>query len=367
MNPLRELQIYGQSFWIDYIRRGMITRGELKRMVEEDGLRGVTSNPTIFEQAIDGSTDYDEELKRLRNADPHMDAHWIYETLSIEDIRMAADVLRTVYEESGGADGYVSIEASPFLAHDTQATISEALRLWRGVDRPNVMIKVPGTREGIPAFEALISEGVNVNVTLLFSLAHYEAVANAYLRAVERCPNPQQIASVASMFLSRIDTAVDNVLARITGPEAATLRGKIAVCNAKLVYRRFRQIFRGPRFAAAARRGVKVQRPLWASTGTKNPEYPDTMYVEELIGPDTVNTMPPKTLDAFRDHGRVRGVTVEEETGEADARLDRLARLGVDLNQITQTLQDEGVAAFSTSLDKLLATLDRKSHAIQSV
>jgi len=367
MNPLKELQTYGQSFWIDYIRRSMITSGEMKRMVEEDGLRGVTSNPTIFEKAIDGSTDYDEALKKLRTADPHMDAHWIYETLSIEDIRMAADIVRPIYDETGGADGYVSIEASPFLAHDTQATISEARRLWRGVDRPNIMIKVPGTREGVPAFEALLTEGINVNVTLMFSLAHYEAVSNAYLRGVERCPNPDRIASVASLFLSRLDTAVDEALANINEPAAQTLRGKIAISNAKLIYQRFRQIFYGPRFTALRRRGVKVQRPLWASTGTKNPEYPDTLYVEELIGPDTVNTMPPKTLEAFRDHGQVRGATVEDGVGEADERIERLARIGIDLNEITQRLQEKGVAAFSASLDKLLATLDRKSHALQRV
>lgn len=366
MNALRELHVNGQSFWIDSIRRNMITGGELKSLVEEDDLRGVTSNPTIFEKAIDESTDYDEALKQLRAADPHMDAHWIYETLSIEDIRMAADVLRPVYDGTEGVDGYVSIEVSPFLAHDTNASISEARRLWRGVDRPNAMIKIPGTREGIPAFEALIAEGINVNVTLLFSQAHYEAAANAYIRGMEKCATPARMASVASMFLSRVDTEVDRALAA-NSAEAQSLRGKIAVSNAKLIYQRFWRIFGGSRFASLRQRGARVQRVLWASTGTKNPEYPDTMYIEELIGPGTVNTLPPKTLEAFRDHGRVRGITVEEGVGEAESRIDRLSRLGVNLDEITQRLQDEGVEAFAASLDKLLSTLDRKCHAIQSV
>jgi len=364
MNPLRELQNYGQSLWLDYIRRSLITGGELTRLVEEDGLRGLTSNPTIFEKAIAGSTDYDKALHLLLAEDPHADARTLYEALAIEDIRMAADILRSVYDETDGADGFVSLEVSPHLARDTAGTVAEARRLWQVVDRPNLMIKVPATPEGIPAVEALIAEGINVNVTLMFSLAHYEAVAHAYLRGVERCPDPSKVASVASFFVSRVDTAVDRALETIGTREALALRGTIAIAKAKRVYRRFREIFSSEPFKALRQRGARVQRPLWASTGTKNPAYPDVLYVEELIGPDTVNTLPPATLSAFRDHGRVRGATVQEGLAEAETALTALEELGIDLDAITEQLQAEGVAAFARSFDQLLAALEEKRHAL---
>lgn len=364
MNPLKELQKQGQSIWLDYIRRNMIQSGELKRLVEEDGLRGVTSNPTIFEKAIAGSTDYDETLRATLSKDSRADAGKLYETLAIEDIRLAAEILRPVYDETGGADGFVSLEVSPHLAHDTKATIAEAKRLKATVDRPNVMIKVPATPEGIPAIEALIADGVNVNITLMFSLSHYNAVAWAYIRGLERCADPKEVSSVASFFISRVDTMIDRELQRLGTPEAQGLLGKIAVANSKIVYRRFRDIFHGEGFAALRSRGVRVQRPLWASTGTKNPDYSDVLYVENLIGPDTVNTLPPATLDAFRKHGWVGGATVTEKLDEADSALLRLKQLGIDLEAVGKKLQEDGVAAFATSFDELMAALEKKRKSI---
>jgi transaldolase/glucose-6-phosphate isomerase len=364
MNPLRELQEQGQSVWLDYIRRSLIRSGELKRLVDDDGIRGVTSNPTIFEKAIAGSTDYDDALSAVLAKDAKRDVQKLYEPLAIEDIRMAADVLRVVYDQTGGDDGYVSLEVSPHLAHDAQATISEAKRLKAAVDRPNVMIKVPATEAGIPAVEELIAANVNVNVTLMFSLGHYEAVAQAYLRGLQRCANPSKVASVASFFVSRIDTAVDEALQERTGPEAAALLGHIAIANAKVVYRRFLQIFSGEGFAALQQQGAKVQRPLWASTGTKNPRYSDVLYVENLIGPQTVNTLPPATIDAFRDHGRISGATVKEGLADADAALARLQGLGIDLDTITAKLQTDGVAAFAASFDQLMAALATKRKSL---
>ncbi|MFQ5795439.1 MAG: bifunctional transaldolase/phosoglucose isomerase [Candidatus Bipolaricaulia bacterium] len=362
---LKELHKHGQSIWLDYIRRSLITSGELQRLVEEDGLRGVTSNPTIFEKAIAGSTDYDDTLTALVDADPHTDTSALYETLAIEDIQMAADVLRSVYDETDGADGFVSLEVSPHLAHDTEGTIAEARRLWQAVDRPNLMIKAPATPEGIPAIETLIAEGINVNVTLIFSLAHYEAVAHAYIRGLERSTDPRRVASVASLFVSRIDTAADRALEEIGTPEALALRGKIAIANAKMTYQRFREIFYDKPVADSNQQGARVQRPLWASTGTKNPAYSDVLYVEELIGPDTVNTLPPSTLNAFRDHGRVQ-TTVQQGLEEAQAALARLAELDVDLDAITEKLQADGVDAFANSFDQLLGTLKEKRRAIQA-
>src|SRR5688572_12799531 len=286
MNPLKELLAQGQSIWLDYMRRNLIRTGELKRLIGEDGIRGVTSNPTIFEKAMAGSTDYDDAIRAILAGEPKIDVGSLYERLAVEDIQMAADILRPVYDETGGADGFVSLEVSPHLAHDTQGTIAEAKRLRATVDRPNVMIKVPATPEGIPAIETLTAEGVNINVTLMFSMAHYEAVARAYVQGLERCADPSKVASVASFFVSRVDTVADKALEAIGTHEAKALLGKIAIANSKVVYRRFLEIFHGEGFASLRQRGARVQRPLWASTGTKNPAYSDVLYVENLIGPE---------------------------------------------------------------------------------
>ncbi len=363
MNSLRALQDYGQSVWLDYIHRNLITTGELKRLVTDDGLSGVTSNPTIFQKAIGEGTDYDDILRTILKAEPDIDTQTLYERLAIEDIQMATDILRPVYDATDGLDGLVSLEPSAQLAYDTKATITEARRLWRLVDRPNLMIKVPSTPEGIPAVETLIAEGININITLMFSLTHYEAVAQAYIRGLERTADPHRVASVASFFVSRVDTYVDRELEKIGTPEALALRGKIAIANSKLAYRRFREIFYGEPFAALRQQGAQVQRPLWGSTSTKNPAYHDVLYVEELIGPDTVNTIPPTTLNAFRDHGQVRP-SLLEGLEEAEESLARLAELGVDLDTITEQLQTDGVAAFAASLDQLLAELEQKRRVI---
>ena len=363
MNPLRQLREQGQAAWLDYIQRSLIHDGGLRRLVQEDGLGGVTSNPSIFEKAIGGSNDYDSAIADQLDRNRRTTASELYESLAIEDIRMAADELRPVYDETGGGDGYVSLEVSPYLADDTDATLAEARRLWQAVDRPNLMVKVPGTAEGVPAFEALIAEGINVNVTLMFSLATYEAVAQAYLRGLARCAAPERVGSVASFFVSRVDTYADQALEKVGTPEALALRGQVAIANAKLTYRRFREIFYGEPFAALAAKGARVQRVLWASTSTKNPAYRDVLYVEELIGRDTVDTLPPATLDAFRDHGRVRP-SLEEGVDEAAAVIDRLGEVGVDLDDITDRLQRDGVAAFAASFDGLLSAVERKRRAM---
>lgn len=365
MNPLKGLQKYGQSVWLDYIHRNLMRSGELTRLVEQDGVSGVTSNPTIFEKAIAGSHDYDDALRGVLVSHPAVDVGTLYEALAIEDIRMAADILRPVYDEADGADGFVSLEVSPHLAHDTAKTITEARRLRQVVGRPNLMLKVPATPAGIPAIETLIAEGVNINVTLIFSLEQYEAVAHAYLRGVKRHPDPRRVASVASFFVSRVDAAIDRTLEAIGTPEALALRGQIAIANVKMAYRRFRELFSGERWEGLSKRGARVQRPLWGSTGTKNPTYSDVLYVAELIGPDTVNTIPPATLDAFRDHGRLRG-SLTEELLKAAAALDRLVGLNVDLMRITEQLQHEGVAAFTKSYDQLLAALHEKRSAMET-
>ena len=361
---LKELARHGQSVWLDFISRKLICNGDLKRLVENDGVRGVTSNPTIFEKAIAGSTDYDQTLRALLSKDPDADVEKLYEPLAIEDIRMAADVLRPVYNETDAADGYVSLEVSPHLAHDTQATIAEARRLRAEVDRPNVMIKVPATPEGIPAVETLIAEGVNVNITLMFSMAHYEAVARAYINGLARSTNPAKIASVASFFVSRVDTMVDRALESLGTAQALALLGKIAIANSKMVYNRFLQIFHGEGFAALRQRGARVQRPLWASTGTKNPKYSDVLYVENLIGRETVNTLPPDTLKAFEDHGRIIEDAVRENLDDAAAVLGRLKALGIDLNTIAEKLQADGVASFTASFDQLMAALEKKRKSM---
>jgi transaldolase len=364
MDPLKRLQESGQSVWMDYIRRDFIAKGELSRLIKDDGLAGITSNPTIFEKAINESSHYDEALRKLLEANPHIDAAKVYDKLSVEDIRMAADVLRPVYDHTKRADGFVSIEVSPHLSRDSEGSIAEARRLWREVDRPNLMVKIPATREGIPAIEACLSEGININITLMFSLAHYRAVAEAFLRGAARCPRPETLSSVASVFVSRIDTMVDPNLESIGTREALDLRGKIAIANAKVIYQEFCNIFRGERFAKLRDRGVRVQRVLWGSTGTKNPAYSDVLYVEELIGSETINTMPPKTISAFRDHGRVRGATVQQGVESARADLTRLKSLGIDLDTVTEKLQQEGIAAFIESFDKLIAGVEKKCHAI---
>ena len=363
-NPLRELHEHGQAIWLDYIRRKLITSGDLKQLVDDDGLSGVTSNPTIFDKAIAGSDDYDETLRKTLVTEPKAAPMALFDVLEIEDIQAAADVLHPVYNSTKGADGFVSIEVSPKIAHDTTESIKEARRLWQAVNRPNLMVKIPATREGIPAILTCISEGININITLMFSLEHYEAVANAYISGLERAKDPAHVASVASIFVSRIDTAVDALLEKIGTPQALALQGKIAVANTKMVYKRFQELFAGERWEKLARRGARVQRPLWASTGTKNPKYSDVLYVEELVGPDTINTMPPATMNAFRDHGQVRGDTVMENVNEAEAQLAALKKLGIDLHQVTEKIQEDGVVAFVESLDKLLESLEQKRLAI---
>ncbi|HXK61648.1 MAG TPA: transaldolase [Acidobacteriota bacterium] len=364
MNPLLELRQKGQSVWLDYIQRSLITSGGLLSLIENDGVRGVTSNPSIFEKAIDTDADYDGALAELLARKPAITAQELYDVVVLEDVRNAADILRPWYDESGGTDGFVSVEPPPQLTTDTAATIAEARRLWRTIDRPNLMIKVVATTDGVRAVEELIAEGINVNITLMFSLAHYEAVAHAYIRGLERCARPGTVASVASFFVSRVDTQVDKLL-EANGSEAALdLRGKIAITNAKIVYRRFREIFYGDAFSKQRDRGARVQRPLWASTSTKNPQYRDVVYVEELIGADTVNTLPPATLEAFRDHGRVRGATVMEGLAESEQELRQLADLGIDLNSIAEQLQKDGIKSFASAYGKVLAALDKRCELI---
>lgn len=359
MNPLHELHALGQSIWLDAISREIIASGTLKRLIDQDALRGVTSNPSIFDQAISNSADYDARLQSLLGDGVRRDLKSLYEALAIDDIRDAADLLRPVFEHSQGSDGFVSIEVSPHLAHDTDGSVAEGRRLWQEVDRPNVMIKIPATDEGVRAIEALIAGGINVNATLMFSLQHYDGVALAYMNGLARCAQPDRVASVASFFVSRVDTAVDALLERIVAAEARALRGRIAVANAKLAYDRFREYFHGEAFAALRARGARVQRPLWGSTGTKNKAYSDVLYVDELIGPETVNTLPMATLDAFRDHGHVR-TTLSDGLDRARADIARLPGLGIDLAAITERLQEDGIVAFTASFENLLASLDAK-------
>jgi transketolase/transaldolase len=363
-NPLLELENYGQGIWMDYLRRDLFSSGELKRYIEQDGLAGMTSNPTIFEKAISGSTEYDAQLRGLLGPNPNTPADVLYEKIAIQDIQTAADLFMPVYKRKDKADGYISLEVSPDLAHDTQGSIEQARRFWVTVARPNVMIKIPATREGIPAIETLISEGINVNITLMFSMAHYEAVAQAYIRGVERCRKPEGVASVASFFVSRVDTLVDKDLEAIGTKEALELRGQVGIANSRMVYRRFREIFEGPAFAALRKKGARIQRPLWASTGTKNPKYSDVLYVEELAGPDTVNTMPPETLKAFRDHGAAAKDALQR--GQPQEVLARLAKLGIDLNAVGEKLQQDGVDSFAASFKKLLSALEEKRKTILS-
>jgi transaldolase len=372
-NPLIELTGLGQSVWNDNIERKLVTSGELKRLVDEDGLSGVTSNPAIFEKAIASSDLYADQLGDL--AEKGKSAQEIYEALAIRDIQMAADVLASVYERTGGTDGFVSLECSPLLANDTQATIEETRRLWRLVDRRNVMIKIPGTPEGMPAIEQATYEGININITLLFSLHAYDQTMEAYIRGLERRVaenNPiDNISSVASFFVSRIDSAVDKELERRisqTGGEEEKVRlqsllGRIAIANAKMAYQRYKKVFHGERFAALKQKGAQVQRPLWASTSTKNPVYPDVYYVEALIGPETVDTLPPATIVAFRDHGRA-GVTIEDNLDEERVLLARLEEVGISLDQVTAHVLADAVRLFVEPFEKLLKTIESRAAEI---
>ncbi|NIS81211.1 MAG: bifunctional transaldolase/phosoglucose isomerase [Anaerolineales bacterium] len=361
MTKVDDLYALGQSVWYDNIRRALLDSGELKALIDA-GVKGVTSNPSIFEKAIAGSRDYDEELHRL--VDEGKSLETIYETLALEDIRRTADLLRPIYEETEGVDGYVSLEVSPTLAHDTDGTVEEARRLFDTLDRPNVMIKVPATRAGLPAIETLIGEGINVNVTLIFSIENYEQVVKAYQRGLARLAlsggDLSRVASVASFFVSRVDSAVDQEIEAL-GEQA--LLGKIAIANAKVAYERFGELFRGERWRRLVSRGARVQRPLWASTSTKNPLYVDTLYVDSLAGPDTVNTIPPATLQAFLDHG-MPSRTIDEGLNEAHAQLERLSALGVDLDAITIKLQEDGVRAFTESFEALMASIAVKRERL---
>jgi transaldolase/glucose-6-phosphate isomerase len=369
INSLQELRQYGQSVWLDYIRRSLIDSGELKRLVDEDGVRGVTSNPSIFEKAITGSNDYTEALQALQKQ-PGLDAKGMYEIIAIRDIQDAADVLRTVYDESHGTDGFVSLEVSPTLARDTQGTIDEARRLWQSVNRPNLMVKVPGTAEGVPAIEKLISEGININVTLLFSMEAYEHVAEAYISGLEKLVaaggNPSKVASVASFFISRIDSLIDGMLeAQLKNAKTDAKRqslehltGKIAVANAKLTYRRYQQICASERWKKLVGLKAQPQRLLWASTSTKNPKYRDVFYVEELIGAETVNTMPPVTVDAYRDHGKPRNSLVEA-LQDAEQVMKDLEEAGVSMRAATDKLLEDGIKLFADAFQQLLAAVDR--------
>ena len=367
-NPLETLGTLGQSLWLDYIRRDLITSGQLRRLIEEDGLRGMTSNPSIFEKAIVDSHEYDADIRTLALEGKGVNA--IYETLSQRDVQNAADEFRSVYDKTAGTDGYVSLEVNPHLAHDTRGTVEEAHRLWKALARPNVLIKVPATSEGVSAIQELISEGINVNVTLLFGLPRYRHVAEAYLaglavRAARGKP-VQHVASVASFFVSRIDGLVDPLLETVIvqGGEAAGLakkvRGQVAIASAKMAYQIYRKIFWSSGFKELAVQGAHVQRLLWASTSTKNPDESDVKYMEALIGPDTINTAPLETLDAYRDHGDPKA-RLEHDVEEARLVLERLSELGINIDHVTQQLEDEGVEKFNKPFDKILQTLESTS------
>ena len=369
MSKLTELEEIGQSIWLDYIQRSMITSGELKQLVDK-GLKGVTSNPAIFEKAIAGSKDYDDDLKQLIKTDHSLKQ--IYEALALKDITLASDQLRGVYNATNGKDGFVSLEVSPLLAYKTEKTVAEARRLFETVNRPNVMIKVPATAAGLPAITELIGCGVNVNVTLIFSLENYKAVAAAYQAGLEKlaktgpivaCGHPiDKVASVASFFVSRVDSAVDKELEAIGNSELA---GKIAIANSKMAYAEYQGILQQPRWQELAAKGARVQRVLWASTSTKNPAYPDNLYVDELIGPDTVNTLPPSTLESFMDHGQV-AETLTQGLPEAQDQAAKLVDLGIDLDAITRKLQDDGVIAFAEPFAKLLESIAEKCKILKA-
>ena len=367
-NPLKRLGTLGQSIWLDYIRRDLMASGELRRLIDEDGLRGMTSNPSIFEKAIADSHDYDGDIRAMALGGNGVDA--IYETLSQRDVESAADQFRPLYDRTDGQDGYVSLEVNPHLAHDTKGTIEEARRLWAALNRPNVLIKVPATANGLPAIQQLIGEGISVNVTLLFGLPRYRQVAEAYIAGIEaraaQGEPVKHLASVASFFVSRIDALVDPLLEKLIAQGskevdlAKRARGQVAIASAKMAYQIYKDIFGSDRFRRLAARGARAQRLLWASTSTKNPDYSDVKYVEALIGPDTVDTAPLETLDAYRDHGEPEA-RLEQGVEEARRVLERLPELGIDIDKVTRQLEDEGVEKFNKPFDKLMEALTQKS------
>jgi transaldolase / glucose-6-phosphate isomerase len=373
-NPLKGLLAYGQSPWMDYIRRDLLTSGGLQRYIDNDGLRGMTSNPAIFEKAITGSNLYGDILNSPDAK--KLNANGLFEKIALRDVQDACDIFRPVYNESKRRDGYVSLEVSPFLGFDTKASLAEARRLWKAVDRPNVMIKIPGTPEGLPAIRQALEEGVNINITLLFAQSAYEQVAEAFLSALEaRAAKGQDIshiASVASFFVSRIDTLVDSKIdEKLKSPKDAgqnalleSVRGKVAIANARLTYKKYLELFGGPRWKALSAKGAQTQRLLWASTSTKNPKYRDVLYVEELIGADTVDTIPPATFDAFRDHGKLRPSLTENVEGAAKTMAD-LAKAGISMKEVTEKLVVDGVKLFADAFTTLLAAVG-KSAGVQA-
>jgi transaldolase len=368
MNRIKALGQAGQSIWLDFMQRSLVTKGELQKLIENDGICGLTSNPTIFQKAVEGSHDYDELFAKL--APEGKAVAQVYDALTLRDIQDAARVFRPVWEATAHRDGYCSLEVSPKMAHDTQGSVAEARRLWKALGAPNVMVKIPGTLEGAPAIEQCISEGININVTLLFSQEAYGSVAEAYLRGLERRAEAGQdvsgLASVASFFVSRIDSEVEKRIgqARSAGVDEKRSRlfegllAKVAIANAKLAYRMYQRFFSGARWEALAKKGARTQRVLWASTGTKNPKYSDVLYVEELVGPDTVNTIPPATLDAFRDHGKVRQSLTEDLPG-AEAIMRNLEEAGISMKAVTDTLVQEGVEKFAESFDDLFKAIGK--------
>ncbi len=374
-NPLLLLKEQGQSVWYDNIDRAQLASGQFKRMLDEDGVVGVTANPTIFQKSISSGHAYDEQMQQLIREGKNTNE--IYEALVIRDIQTVADLLRPIYDSTAGKDGYVSLEVSPDLAHDTEGTLAEVRRFWKIVDRPNLLIKIPATPEGIPAIHQALREGINVNITLIFSIEAYRAVTNAYLEALEdrngEGKDISHIASVASFFVSRVDTLVDKLLdEKIKASSDAEeqqrlkgLQGKAATANARLVYQDFKRIFNTPRFESLKHIGAHVQRPLWASTSTKNPAYRDVLYAEELIGPDTVDTMPLETIENFRDHGQVR-YSIEDDIEDAHKTMDALEKLGIHYEQFTQQLLDEGVQKFADSFHELFEGVDSKKQAMQA-
>jgi transaldolase len=374
-NPLLQLKEHGQSVWYDTVDRAQLDNGLFKRLVDEDGIVGVTSNPTIFQKSISQGDAYDEQITLLiREGKSTGD---IYEALAIRDIRTVADMMLPIYERTNRQDGYVSLEVSPDLAHDTEATLSEARRLWKMVDRSNLMIKIPATPEGLPAVRQTLLEGMNINITLIFSIDDYHKVADAYISALEERmaggKDISHIASVASFFVSRVDTLVDQLLENkvkassdsVEQQKLKSLEGKAAIANARLVYQDFKRIFHSPRFETLKHSGAHVQRPLWASTSTKNPAYRDVLYAEELIGPDTVDTMPLETIENFRDHGNVR-MSVEDNTQQARDDLAALEKIGIHYDRVTKQLQDEGVQKFADSFHELFKGIESKKQTIQS-
>lgn len=361
-NPLRQVHQLGQSLWLDDIRRSWLRDGHLARLISDDALAGVTSNPAIFAKAISEGAEYNDGIANLASAGRTIND--IYETLALEDVQAAADLFRPTYDSAGGGDGFVSLEVSPHLADDTPGTVAEGLRLWKAFNRPNAMIKVPGTRAGLPAITELIAAGVNINVTLLFSVERYREVVDAYLAGLEQrvaAGKPiDRIASVASFFLSRIDTLVDAKLDEMNTSEARARRGRAAIANARLAYQHYKQWVASDRWRVLADHGVKPQRLLWASTSSKDPAYKDTMYVEALIAPNTVNTLPPATIDAYRDHGEP-AVRIEEDLDEAKQTVQVLRDLGIDLEVVSEQLEREGVKKFKEPFDALLASLGKRA------